>query len=73
MIKFRHLREKISKNMPKGDHVFDKKINGVTLMIHKDKGKFVTYIDNEKLDTYLTQREAEKMGREFIKQAGAIK
>jgi hypothetical protein len=42
-------------------------------MIHKDKGKFVTYIDNEKLDTYLTQREAEKMGREFIKQAGAIK
>jgi hypothetical protein len=38
-------------------------------MIHKEKGKFVTYIDGERLDAYRTQKEAEKMGREFIKQA----
>ena len=48
MIKFRHLREKMSKGMPPGEHVYDKKINGVTLMIHKEKGKFITYIDNER-------------------------
>ena len=54
--------------MPAGQHVFDTKIGKRELMIHKEKGKFVTYIDMEKLDTYRTQREAEKMGREFIKQ-----
>lgn len=66
---FSQLREKISKGMPPGEHAYDKKISGVTLMIHKEKGKFVTYIDGERLDAYRTQREAEKMGREFIKQA----
>jgi hypothetical protein len=30
---------------------------------------FTTYIDNEKLDSYRSQGEAEKMGKEFIKQA----
>ena len=40
MIKFRHLREKMLKGMPPGEHVYDKKISGVTLMIHKEKGKF---------------------------------
>lgn len=69
MIKFRHLREKMLKSMPPGEHVYDKKISGVTLMIHKQKGKFVTFIDGERLDAYRTQKEAEKMGREFIKQA----
>ena len=37
-------------------------------MIHKEKGKFVAYIDGDKLDTYRTQREAEKAGMTFIKQ-----
>ena len=68
-MKFSQLREKMSKGMPPGEHAYDKKISGVTLMIHKEKGKFVTYIDGERLDAYRTQREAEKMGREFIKQA----
>ena len=44
------------------------KIGKNHLMIHKDKGRFVTYIDMEKLDSYRTAAEAEKMGKEFIKQ-----
>jgi hypothetical protein len=46
----------------------DKKIGKYHLMIHKDKGVFVVYIDGEKLDSYKSQKEAEKMGSEFIKQ-----
>lgn len=68
MLRFTQLREKISKGMPPGEHVFDKKIGKRELMIHKEKGKFTTYIDREKLDTYRSQKEAERMGREFIKQ-----
>ena len=37
---FLELREAMSKGMPPGEHVFDKKIKGVEVMIHKDKGKF---------------------------------
>jgi len=64
---FKILREK-NRKMPHGDHVYDKKIGKNHLMIHKQMGNFVVYIDNEKLDSYRTQREAERMGKEFIKQ-----
>tara|TARA_X000001316_G_C922025_1_gene36765 strand:- start:196 stop:414 length:219 start_codon:yes stop_codon:yes gene_type:complete len=65
---FKHIREVVKKRMPSGVHVYDKRINRITLMIHKEKNMFVVYIDGEKLDAYKTQREAEKMGKEFIKQ-----
>ena len=69
MLTFKQLVEKMGKGVhPAGKHIFDTKVGKRHLMIHKEKGKFVTYIDMEKLDTYRTQREAEKMGREFIKQ-----
>lgn len=68
MKNFKHIREAMKKGMPPGVHVYDKRIDRITLMIHKEKNKFVVYIDGEKLDTYKTQREAEKMGKEFIKQ-----
>jgi hypothetical protein len=64
---FKELREKVQK-MPPGQHIMDKKIGKYHLMIHKDKGVFVVYIDGEKLDSYKSQKEAEKMGSEFIKQ-----
>ena len=64
---FGELREKMGKSMPPGEHVFDKKINKTHLMIHKEKGKFVTYIDMEKLDTYPSLGMAKKAGAEFIK------
>ena len=69
MITFTQLREKMGKGMPPGEHVFDKKIDGKTLMVHKEKGKFVTYIDMEKLDVYPSLGMAKKAGIEFIKAA----
>lgn len=64
---FKQLREARGK-MPPGQHVKDMKIGKNKVMIHKDKGRFVVYIDNEKLDSYRSQAEAEKMSKEFIKQ-----
>jgi len=54
--------------MPKGEHVWDKKIGKVKVMIHKEPKGFTTYIDGDKLDTYKTQKEAEKMGVTFAKE-----
>ena len=65
---FIEIREKMGKGIPRsGKHVFDKKIGKSTLMIHKEKGKFVTYIDMEKLDSYSSLNMAKKAGTEFIK------
>jgi len=51
-----------------GTQVFKKRIGKYQMLIQKDKNEFIVYIDNEKLDTYNSQKEAEKMGMEFIKQ-----
>jgi len=37
-------------------------------MIHKEKNGFVVYIDGDRLDDYKSQKEAEKMAKEFVKQ-----
>ena len=59
--------------MPPGEHISDFKVNRVSVMIHKDKGKFVTYVDGDKLDSYNSQKEAEKAGTQFVKQFGKMK
>jgi len=56
------------KGMPPGEHVFDKKVGGVSVMIHKEKNQFVVYIDNEKLDSFKTKSAAQKFGIEFAKE-----
>jgi hypothetical protein len=63
----KNFKEMRKKGMPPGEHVFDTKINRVHLMVHKEKGKFVTYVDKEKLDTYPNLAMAKKAGQEFIK------
>ena len=63
---FKSIREK--KKMLPGDHVFSKKINKHTVMVHKDKKGFTTYIDGDKLDSYRSQKEAENMGVAFAKE-----
>lgn len=66
---FKHIREARSKGgMPPGDHVFSKKVNKHSVMVHKDNKGFTVYIDGDKLDTYKSQKEAEKMGVEFAKE-----
>ena len=65
---FFDLREAMSKGMPPGEHIFDTKVKGVEVMVHKEKGKFVTYIDREKLDSYSNLNMAKKAGMEYVKQ-----
>jgi hypothetical protein len=64
------LFNEIRKNsrMPPGEHVFSKKVDGVDVMIHKQGSKFVAFIDGDKLDSYPTQAQAEKMAMQFVKQ-----
>ena len=64
---FKQIRESKGK-MPPGDHVFDKKVSGHSVMVHKDNKGFTVYIDGDKLDTYRSQKEAEKMGVAFAKE-----
>ena len=70
MKSFAVLREAMKKGMPPGEHVFDSKMDKHKVMVHKEKGKFVAYIDNEKLDTYPTLNDAKKAAEQFIKMAG---
>ena len=69
MKQFNELRRK----MPPGEHVKDFKVNRVPVMIHKDKGKFVAYVDGDRLDVYQSQKEAEKAATQFVKQYGQMK
>jgi len=63
---FIQIRE--AKTMPSGEHTFSKKINKHTVMVHQNKKGFTVYIDGDELDTYKTQKDAEKMGVEFAKE-----
>ena len=60
----------MGKKMPKGEHVFDSKVAGHDLMIHKEKGQFVAYIDMEKLDVFKSIADAKNAMTQFIKMAG---
>ena len=65
---FSELREARKKKMPPGEHVFDTKIKGIEVMVHKEKGKFSLYIDGDKLDVFRDLNSAKKAGSEFVKQ-----
>ena len=67
MIEFKTLRE-LAGRKPSGQVVMNKKIDRIPVKITKEMNKFVVYIDNDRLDAYRTQREAEKMAKEFVKQ-----
>tara|TARA_B100000519_G_C14035823_1_gene340288 strand:- start:388 stop:606 length:219 start_codon:yes stop_codon:yes gene_type:complete len=58
---------------PEGKKVFDKKMKGIRVMIHKERNGFVAYIDGDRLDVYKSQREAEKAASEFMKQYKGMK
>jgi hypothetical protein len=62
---FKELREA---KAPTGKAVFSKKVKGIDIAVHKNGNKFTAYVDGDKLDTYSSQKEAEKMANEFVKQ-----
>jgi hypothetical protein len=70
---FVQIREAKKSKMPPGEHVFDSKVAGYNVMVHKEKNKFVAYIDMEKLDTYNSLKDAKKAAEQFIKMAGGRK
>jgi hypothetical protein len=67
MIEFKSLRE-LAGRKPSGQVIMNKKIDKVPVKITKEMNRFVVYIDNDRLDAYRSQREAEKMAKEFVKQ-----
>ena len=69
MKQFNELRQK----MPPGEHIKDFKVDRIPVMIHKEKGKFVAYVDGDKLDTYKSQADAEKAATQFVKQFRTMK
>lgn len=70
MKSFVQIREASRKKMPPGEHVYDAKVNRHHIMVHKEKNKFVAYIDMEKLDTYNSLNDAKKAATQFVKMAG---
>jgi len=64
---FKQLKEKLNRQ-PSGKPVFNKKIDRVPVSIHKEVSGYTVYIDGDRLDSYKTQSEAEKMTVQFIKQ-----
>lgn len=44
------------------------KVKGITIEIVKVKNKFQAKVDGDILDTYASEKEAEKMAKEFVKQ-----
>ena len=67
MITFGKLKEKVGKRSST-EVVFNKRINRVPVTIHKQASEYVVIIDGDKLDSYGTQKEAEKMAKEFVRQ-----
>jgi len=68
---FLQIREAMGKKMPPGEHVFDTKLKGYGLMVHKERGKFTDYIDMEKLDTFNSLNDAKKAMQAFVKMSGS--
>ena len=69
---FLELRE-LTGRRPEGKMVFNKKIKGVKVIIHKERNGFVAYIYGDRLDVYKSQKEAEKAANEFMKQYKGMK
>ena len=67
MKNFVQIRE-LAGRKPRGQVVFNKKINRMPVKIMKDMGKFVGYIDGDRLDAYRSQKEAEKAILTFLKE-----
>jgi len=67
MKNFVQIRE-LAGRKPRGQVVFDKRVKPMPVKILKDMGKYVGYIDGDRLDAYKSQKEAEKAIMTFLKQ-----
>ena len=65
---FSDFKQQLSEASIAGSTVFQKKIDGIDVKITKEGSKFIAFIDGDKLDAYSSQKEAENMVSQFIKQ-----
>ena len=63
---FTNIRE-LTGRKPEGQLVVNKKLGRVQIMVYKERNGFVTYVDGDRLDRYISKNEAEKAGTAFIK------
>jgi len=63
---FNQIREAAKK--VSGDIVFNKKINKIPVVITKDAKGFTAYVDGDKLDTFKSQKEAQKSAETIVKE-----
>jgi len=45
-----------------------KSFKGIKITVAQEGGKYIAYVDGDRLDVYRNEREAFKAGEEFIKQ-----
>lgn len=64
---FKEIREKAESSKNK-ESAFSKKVGNITVLVKKDKSGYTVYIDGDKLDTYSSAAEANKMGVAFAKE-----
>jgi len=62
MKKFKDVRTK--KEKP----VYSKQVNGFSVEVRKNSGRFEAYVDSDLLDSFKSQNDAVKAASEFIKQ-----
>lgn len=65
---FKQISEAVKAKNMSGDLVFSKNTNKVNVTVLRVKNKFVVYIDKDELDTFSSQKEAEKAGVQFAKE-----
>jgi hypothetical protein len=63
---FLDIRE-LAGRKPKGEILVNKRVGRIKIQVYKERNGYVTYIDGDRLDSYKSQKEAEKAASEFIK------
>ena len=61
-------KEAMGKDMPAGEHMFDKEVDGKTVMVHKleKTGKFCAYVDGDKIGEYDDLASAKKAAMDSL-------
>jgi hypothetical protein len=64
---FLELREKLGRK-PTGTIVYDKKINKIPVQIYKDNKGFTAYVDGDRLDSFKSQKDAQRSAENIVKE-----
>jgi len=65
---YKELLGELAGRKPKGEVVFNKKVKRIPVMITKERTGFTVYIDGDRLDSFKSQKEAEKSAMTVVKE-----